>query len=55
MRDALSEANHYDEYDYIVVNDDFEQARMDLESIIRAKRLGRERQEQALKTLLAEL
>ncbi len=39
MRDAISEMAHYREYDYLVVNDDFEQAVGQLCSIIQAQRL----------------
>lgn len=34
MRDAVNEMRHYDEYDYLVVNDDFEKALRDLKRII---------------------
>ena len=30
MRDAISEMSHYDEYDYLVINDDFDEARDEL-------------------------
>ena len=33
MRDAVSEMSHYDEYDYLVINDDFKQALDDLVAI----------------------
>lgn len=39
MRDAVEELSHYPEYDYLVVNDDFEQALSELESIMKAERL----------------
>ncbi|MGD2112344.1 MAG: guanylate kinase [Gammaproteobacteria bacterium] len=39
MRDAVSEMSHYEEYDYLVINDVFEQARDELAAIIRARRL----------------
>lgn len=39
LRDAESDSSHYDEYDYTVVNRDFEQAVRDLASIFRANRL----------------
>jgi len=39
MRDATSEMSHYDEYDYLVINDLFETALEDLESILRSRRL----------------
>lgn len=44
MRDAMSEMSHYGEYDYLVVNDDFEHALADLKSIVAANRLGMARQ-----------
>lgn len=37
MRDAVSEMRHYDEFDYVVVNDDFEQALGDLRAILRGE------------------
>jgi guanylate kinase len=39
LRDAESDSSHYDEYDYTVVNSDFDQAVRDLASIFRANRL----------------
>ena len=34
MRDAVAEMRHYDEYDYVVINDDFDAALADLEAIV---------------------
>ncbi|HHH13601.1 MAG TPA: guanylate kinase [Thiolapillus brandeum] len=39
MADARSELSHYPEYDYLVINDDFETALQDLRCIVRAERL----------------
>jgi guanylate kinase len=39
MTEACTEMSHYNEYDYLIVNDDFDGALMDLKAIIRAKRL----------------
>jgi len=39
MARAVDEASHYDEYDYLIVNDDFETAVGDLGAIVRARRL----------------
>ncbi len=39
MRDAVNEISHYAEYDYLIVNDDFEKALSDLQAIVRARRL----------------
>lgn len=47
MRDARTELSHYPEYDYLVVNDQFEQALQELQSIMRAERLRTPRQAQA--------
>lgn len=37
MRDAVSEMRHYDEFDYVVVNDDFDAALEDLKCILRGE------------------
>ena len=39
MRDAQAELSHYPEYDYLVINDDFQQALVELAAIVRAQRL----------------
>jgi guanylate kinase len=39
MAKARDEMSHYAEYDYVVVNDDFEQALGDLQAVVRAERL----------------
>jgi guanylate kinase len=44
MRDAVGEMSHYAEYDYVVINDDFERALDDLRAIVRAERLRTHRQ-----------
>mgnify|MGYP006428935247 CR=1 FL=1 len=53
MRGARDELSHFREFDYLVVNDRFEQALSDLQSILRAGRLGCERQQIAESELLA--
>ncbi len=55
MRAARAEIAHYDEYDYLVVNDRFEQALAQLESIIVADRLRLARQREKLADLLRNL
>lgn len=55
MRQAVAEMSHYDEADYLVVNDDFEQALAELRSIIRAHRLRLEPQRRRFGELLTEL
>ena len=44
LSEARAEIDQVAEYDYLVVNDDFEQARLDLISVIRSQRLRGERQ-----------
>jgi len=38
MQEAVSESSHYDEYDYVIFNDDFEQALKELEAIVLSER-----------------
>lgn len=45
MQAAREEMAHYKEYQYLVVNDDFERARGDLEAIVRVARLSTARQQ----------
>jgi guanylate kinase len=39
MAQAVSEMSHYNEYDFVIINDNFEQALTDLKSIIFSQRL----------------
>ena len=55
MRDAVTEIRHHDEFDYLAVNDVFDQALTELKSIIIANRLTRQRQLHNLRPLLASL
>ncbi len=55
MRDARDEISHYKEYDYLVVNDKFEQALRELKSVIICYRLRLERQQERLAGLLRSL
>ncbi|MCA1770750.1 MAG: guanylate kinase [Halomonas sp.] len=43
MQDAVSEMSHHDEYDYLVINDDFTTALRELQALVIAQRLSRER------------
>ncbi|MBD1566080.1 guanylate kinase [Vibrio sp. SA48] len=58
MAEAKSEISHYDEYDYLIINDDFDTALIDFKAIIRAERLKQDKQAAKyngmLKALLAE-
>lgn len=51
---ACKELEHYDEYDYLVVNDDLSKAYDQLRSIYVAARCARSRRESVARTLLAE-
>lgn len=55
MEQAVAEIKHYSEYDYIIVNDDFNTALGDLQSIIRSERLRLERQVLRHNTLINKL
>lgn len=55
MQEAVTEISHHDEYDYLVVNDDFNWALNELNSIIIANRLCKDRQAANLKPLLTSL
>ncbi len=55
MQDAVAEMSHYREFDYLVVNDDFNTALNQLESIIIANRLQQLSQAIKLKTLIHDL
>lgn len=55
LRDSIADMSHWNEFDYVVINDDFERAAADLQDIIAAhgEHLRRERPE--LQTLLESL
>ncbi len=55
MHKAVSEMSHYMDYDYLVVNDDFERALGDLHAILRARRLETMAQEIGNARLLDDL
>ena len=55
MAQAQKECSHYQEFDYIVINDDFEQALADLTTIVKNQRLKRSQQIVEHKALLDEL
>lgn len=52
---AVDEMTHYPEFDYLLVNDDFEQALDALEAIVVAERHRQSRQVRQLRGLLSEL
>jgi guanylate kinase len=55
LRDSLADLSHWNEFDYIVVNDDFDRATADLEAIVtgQGEQLRRDRAE--LRELLTKL
>lgn len=55
MREAVEQISHYDEFDYLVLNDDFADALADVRAIVHAHRLRREAQAVRLKHLLEDL
>lgn len=55
MAQAQSETSHYDEYDFVVVNDDFDTALSEIESVVIAQRLTLKAQTTRHQTLINEL
>lgn len=55
MAQAESESSHYPEYDYVVINDDFDLALQDLISIFKAQRLTVAQQTQRNANILNDL
>lgn len=55
MHEAVSEMSHYAEFEYLVINDDFDQAREELAAIMIGNRMLLEHQQQKHAELLAEL
>lgn len=55
MRDAKNEMSHYAEFDYLVINEDFDRALQELRSIVAAARLRQAVQAQRLEARLQAL
>jgi guanylate kinase len=55
MDQAKSEMSHWPEFDFLVINDQFESALDDLKAVLRSLRLARGRQQKDHHELLAEL
>jgi guanylate kinase len=55
MRDARSESSHFGEYDFLVINDDFDTALEQLCAIVQAQRLRQEPQAARHRQLIDEL
>ncbi|MDN3608537.1 guanylate kinase [Vibrio ostreicida] len=55
MAEAKSESSHYREYDYLIINDDFDTALIDFKAIIRAERLKQDKQAAKYQNMLTAL
>jgi len=55
MKEAVSEMVHYDEYDYVIINDEFGVALEELKAVFVANRLLLKKQQQRHGALLKEL
>lgn len=55
MAKAKAEISHYQEFDYVVVNDDFDQALKEIEAIVLCQRLSQPKQARRYQKLFAEL
>ncbi|MGC7590660.1 guanylate kinase [Bisgaard Taxon 46] len=55
MSKAIEEISHYNEYDYVIVNDVFEEALADLQAILRAERLTLVHQDKQNQALIEQL
>lgn len=55
MREAVSEMSHYVEFDYLVINDEFDKAKENLIAIIMGNRMSIDRQQEEHAELLEKL
>jgi len=55
MAQAQSEMSHYNEYDYLIINDDFKQATREISAIVKAQRNLRDKQEVKHQATIKEL
>lgn len=55
MRDAENEMSHYGEFDYLIVNDDFNIALNEMSAILTSNRITIAKQDKRIKTLLLDL
>ena len=51
MSKAVNEISHYNEYDYVLVNDDFEETLLNLRSIVLANRNTKEKKDASIENL----
>jgi len=55
MAQAQAECSHYNEFDYVIVNDDFDQALLDLTTVVNNQRLKCRQQSIAQQSLFSKL
>lgn len=55
LREAVSDMSHYAEFEFVVINDDFERALFDLRSVVTAQRLRLSTSQSRLVPLLPDL
>ena len=55
MKEAASETSHYAEFDYLIVNDQFDVALEELKSVLRARRVRIEAQKEKITSILKDL
>ncbi len=55
LRDSIADMSHWNEFDYVVVNDDFEQAVDDLQAIVEGRGDGFRRDRSGLETSIRSL
>ena len=55
MKEAVSEMVHYDEYEYVIINDNFDAALEELKAVFRSNRLLLQKQQARHETLLKHL
>ena len=55
MAEAVSEMSHYDEFDYVIINDNFEQALAEIKAILVAERVSLNSQKIRHTNLISEL
>ncbi len=55
MAQAQAEMSHYDEYDYLLINDEFEQALAEFGQIIEAEKLNQSRQAAKFEAMISNL
>ncbi|WP_313738455.1 guanylate kinase [Pseudomonas sp.] len=55
MSEAVSEMRHYDEFDYVIINDDFQTALDQLKAVFLANRVRLRKQQQRHRALLEQL